>query len=267
LETARAEHLAFAKKHVGTLPEELEGLLGSQQQLTSDKLQLETETQELTARLKTIRAQIGKGRHAFIQTADQLAPLKSQLTTKKVELQSLKAQSLTDQHPDVVRVQKEIERLEAEIAKEREKPVDPEDERVQTLKQEEQRIADDLTVKQSALGRVMGNLGGVNEKLKVGPEVASQLEALSARVKSLATEQDTLNTQHRERLKQIDLEKAYIASRYQLIDPPKLVDTRTSKYVMIRLGIGFALGLALALVIAAYFELKSFIRRHPELQS
>lgn len=267
LEAARAEHLAFAKTHVGTLPEELEGLLGSQQQLTTDKLQLETETQELTTRLRTIRAQISKGRHAFIQTADQLAPLKAQLTAKKVELQSLKAQNLTDQHPDVVKVKQEIERLEAEIAKEREKPVDPEDERVQTLKQEEQRIADDLAVKTSALGRVMGNLGAVNEKLKVGPEVASKLEALSSRVKSLAAEQDTLNTQHRERLKQIDLEKAYIASRYQLIDPPKLVDTRTAKYVMIRLGIGFALGLILALLIAGYFELKLFIRRHPELQS
>jgi pSer/pThr/pTyr-binding forkhead associated (FHA) protein/uncharacterized protein involved in exopolysaccharide biosynthesis len=267
LEAARAEHLAYAKTHVGTLPEETEGLLDSQSQLTANKLDLETETQELSARLKTIRAQIAKGRHAFIQTADQLQPLKSQLTQKKVELQSLKAANLTDQHPDVVKVRKEIERLEAEIAKEREKPVDPEDDRVQTLKQEEQRIADELTVKQSALGRVMGNLGGIGEKLKVGPEVASKLEALSARVKSLATEQETLNTQYRERLKQIDLEKAYIASRYQVIDPPKLVNTRTSKYVMMRLGIGFGLGLVLALLIAGYFELKLFIKRHPELQN
>lgn len=267
LEAAREEHLAFAKTHIGTLPAEVSGLLSARQQLTTDKFQLETETQELATRLRTIRAQIGKGRHAFVQTADQLAPLKTQLTAKKVELQSLKAANLTEQHPDVIKAKKEIERLEAEIANEREKPVDPEDQRVQDLKQEEQRVADELTVKQSALGRVSGNLGTINEKLKVGPEVASKLEALEARVKSLAAEQETLNAQHRERLKQIDLEKAYIASRYQLIEPPKLVDTRTLKTVMMRLGIGFALGLALALVIAGYFELKLFIRRHPELQA
>ncbi len=244
-------------------------MIKSQQGLSDERRRLETEVDRLRQQLANVREQLDNPRERIRVSLEDVAPLKESLSRKRDELTAARAAGKTTAHHDVVRLEQEIRELDAEIARRLNSPLSDSELRGHPRFVQLQRQADEyqgeLKVAQRQLARIQGYEGSESKKIASMPEVQITLDQMEREKDRLQEMHTKLFQQHRERQKQMDLEKASVESRYQIVNPPKQVNMRNAKYLIKRVGLGVVVGLSLALLIVAILEIKLYIKRHPEL--
>lgn len=269
LRAVEEKQLQFKQEHVAALPDKADEVIKSQQGLSDERRRLETEVDRLRQQLANVREQLDNPRERIRVSLEDVSPLKESLSRKRDELTAARAAGKTTAHHDVVRLEQEIRELDAEIARRLNSPLSDSELRGHPRFVQLQRQADEyqgeLKVAQRQLARIQGYEGSESKKIASMPEVQITLDQMEREKDRLQEMHTKLFQQHRERQKQMDLEKASVESRYQIVNPPKQVNMRDTKYLIKRVGLGVVVGLSLALLIVAILEIKLYIKRHPEL--
>jgi uncharacterized protein involved in exopolysaccharide biosynthesis len=265
------EARAYKEKHLDSIPERATAAFASQESLVSRRQTLETESERLRQQLTNTRQQLARSSSLVTPQQSDVNPLSALLVSKRDAVAKLKAQGLTDQHPQVRAAQIEVTELEKEITNKRTKGLSKleweTDPRYQQLQQDAERFEGELKVNQSELARLDSQIGAASGKVAMVPQVELKLTDLWRRQGSLQQLRGELFQQHRKTLVQIELETADVHGRYEIVSPPERVNTKTSKFVAQRIGIGLAAGLVLAGLLVSFLEFRRFLRKHPELSA
>ncbi len=269
LHQVEEELLKYRSKHLDALPEQAGAAMNNKQMFSQSKAELELEIERLTVQLANVNARIQQNDSVVTKRVQDLKPLQSQIDTKRRALSALRAKGYKSDHPEVKQLTEEIAALEREVdAKMNSRVTNIElqtDAQRQDLEQQKQQYEGDLRVAESALARVNKQLAGAAGTVAAVPVVETTIQRLSRRQGSLQALRGQLFDQHRKTLVQIDLEKANVRARYEIVAPPKLHRGQTPIFLGKRLGLGLGVGLVLALLVAGVFEVIRLLKRHPDL--
>lgn len=266
LDNALAE---FRREHIDSLPEQAASAMVRKLDLTQRKGEYEIEVQKYRIQAENVRAQLKETATVVTRRAEEIKPLERDLDKKKRELAQLRGKGLTDDHPDVSGLLREIATLDQDIKRrmsarvsDLERTIDPHRQELQRLLQQHM---GNLRVAESALGNVSQQLAAVAGSVQEAPEVDAKIQQLSGERASLQSLRDELFEKHRQKLVQIDLETANVRARYEIVSKAEAVDPMTNKFLLKRLAGGLLVGLILALAIAIVVDLRRFIKQNPEL--
>jgi hypothetical protein len=269
LHDVEEELLNYRRAHIDSLPEQAGAAIAGQQELAMRRAELELEVERMAAQASNARARLSKPETTLARRYQDTRPLQGQIETLQREQDALKARGLTAEHPDVRKIATQIGVLEAQMntklssgVSELEEKADPA--RI-ALREQAGAAESELRVAQKTLERVNTQLGAASGKVASVPEVEATVLRLTRRQDSLHGLRAQLFEQHRKSEVQIDLETANVRARYEVVAPAGLRDPITPKFLLQRLGGGFAVGLLLALIITAVGETRRLMKKHPEL--
>lgn len=269
LEQVEAELVAYRRKHLGSLPEQAMAALSGTQQINMRRSDLELEINRLRMQVANTRAQLQDDTALISDRAAAVRQMQQALQGKQVERQTLLQQGLKPDHPKVRAVDAEIASLQSQIDNQAqsqvaslERRVDPHQVELQRqLRQQE----GELKVAETALAKVSQQLAGATGMAAKVPEVSIQVGRLERRQLALQEMRSRLFEQQRTSQLQIDLEAANVQARYEVISAPRVEDKVDVKFLALRVGLGLACGVLLALVLTALLEGQRFFRQRPEL--
>lgn len=269
LEQVESELVDYRRKHLGSLPEQATAALSGTQQINMRRSDLELEVNRLRMQVANTRAQLEDDTALISDRAAAVRQMQQTLQAKQLERQTLLQQGLKPDHPKVRAVDAEITSLQAQISNQAtsqvaslERRVDPH--RVELERQLRQQEGE-LRVAETALHKVTQQLAGVTGKAAKVPEVSIQVGRLERRQQALQEMRSRLFEQQRTSQLQIDLETANVQARYEVISPPRIDDRLDVKFLALRVGLGLACGVFLALVLTALLEGRRFFKQRPEL--
>jgi uncharacterized protein involved in exopolysaccharide biosynthesis len=259
----------FRKENINSLPEQASAAMSSRLELARQKSDLELQAQRARIEVANIRQQLSKSDAVVTDRVADVKPLQNELDAKRRELGELKARGLMGDHPDVRAVQTQIDALTAQVNQKLNSSVSDLEQTANLRRQDLERSLRDheaqLKVAESGLAMVQSRLGTVSSQVADIPEVEAKIRRLSEQRGSLQRLRAQLFENHRQKAVQIDLETANVKSRYEVLRSATLEESVTPKFLAMRLGGGFAVGLALALAIAGWFELRRYLKEHPEV--
>lgn len=246
LEQQEARLSEFRLRSQGRLPDQRESNFRALEQL-QNRLDVNQAAIERLALRETLLMQ----NPPPVETAEQLAPRTSRLQELTLELQMLQSQ-YTDQHPDVVRLKKEITQLRESMeptAGEDDTPIDSilaeasRDVELQQVRREmarletdQQRIIDEMDLYQSRLDRT--------------PQVEQQLIGLTRDYSTLKGSYQSLLEKRTEARLAENLERKQQSEQFRKLEeaiPPKLP---TAPNLPFLISAGTAIGLILGVVLA-----------------
>lgn len=264
-----AELLAYQKRFVSSLPEQAGVAISNKAELSSRRAEFELEVDRLRIQVANAQSQLGQMDSVVTRRVEDLKPLQTELEAKKRQQSDLRAKGFKPDHPEMQQLSSSIARIEREIDQklnsdvtELERITDP---RRQEAARQLQQYKGDLRVAESGLSRVSQQLGEASGIAARAPEVEANVMRLKRRQESLLGLRAQLFERHRKTLVQIDLETAQVRSRYEILAHADLQPRQTKKFLGVRLGGGFAGGLAVAILIAGVLELRRFLRQNSAL--
>lgn len=269
LNDVESELLAFQRKHINSLPESAGAVISGKGTLAMSQAGAELEVDRLRMQVANARSQLSNTDSVVTRRVDDLKPIQADLDAKKRDLSNLRAKGLKSDHPEVVQLTNQIARLESEIqtrmssgVTEQERITDPaRQEAARKLQQYEA----DLRVAEGQLSRLSKQVGAAAGLAAQIPEVEATVVRLKRRADDLLGLRGQLFERHRKTMVQVDLERAQVRARYEILSPAAVAPAASQKFKAIRLGGGFGGGLFLALAIAAVFETRRLLRKHPGL--
>jgi len=260
-----AEKVQFREKNSDRLPEEAA--------LTHNtRFTLETKRAELTAQIRQLQGELEAQRRA-LRAEGPLAQSKftgsqayrDALAKINGKLSEGYARGLADGHPEIKQLKEEKQRIEDLIKKEMASDTSDLDRRSNAGYQAIQARIDLL---QAQLTAARGDLGDTERNLAQIRHVVGDLPRVEARVQQLNDTQDSTTRLHGqlfEQLKkadlQLSLERVSAESRYEIIVPPQLVQTKKMLAVLLRAFIGLALGLFVAAMIIGVGEVRRLVSK------
>jgi polysaccharide chain length determinant protein (PEP-CTERM system associated) len=249
---------AFKRRYMGSLPEEaqtnLSLLTGMNAQLESNTQALlraqedKTLSEALLAQQETAWKATQSGRNP--ETQDQ------QLTALQEQLASL-LNRYTPQHPDVIKLQGQIEQLKQRIAA-TPKNSPPEDSKVASkveppqIQQQRVRIRQD-TINIADLTRqqesIQSRIRVLQERVQSTPAIEQQFKEVTRNYQTALEFYNDLLRKRQNSAIATDLEHQQESETFRVLDPPSLPAKPSSPKVPVLAGAGFGGGLMLGLAI------------------
>ena len=270
----------FRSQHQGALPSQeasnLEILAGLQTQLQNEQDGLNAARQQkayLQAMLEQERSQMvtvptGSGDGSSTSLAADLADVNRQLDTLKSQLTELST-IYTDRYPDVQNVKTQIARAQAErssllaaIAKARSsegKPTAAADDSQLSgpalqIKGELQSNQLEIENRENGINQLKARIGEYQSRLNSEPLTEQQLADLSRGYDQSKANYDDLLKKRDESEMATNMEQMQQGERFTMLDPPNLPPKPYFPNRLKLCAIGFALGLALGLLVAGGLE-------------
>ncbi len=261
----------FKTRHLMQLPENAGNRLGAAPDLESRRGTLTAAVVRLEGELKLAQEQLDREAPLLEARVAAAAPYRESRDDAIRRLAQARARGLGAEHPDILKLEREVATFEQK-AEEATKSDVSSLERLANpayteLKDRVGALRVQLTAAQSELNSIGGQLGDITKTVAVMPE----LEAEHARLTRTYEMDRGLHGRLVERLRQAqlqsELDRASARARYETIVPPHSLGVRLGKTLLLRSGIGVALGLLLAFAWATIVELRRVIRDTPELQA
>jgi polysaccharide chain length determinant protein (PEP-CTERM system associated) len=267
----------FQSQHQGALPSQdasnLQILGGLQTQLQNEQDSLNAARQRgayLQAMLDQDRAQTATvhtsgGDRSSSSVADDLATVNQQLEKLRAQLADLSSR-YTDRYPDVQSTKDQIAKTEAlresllaaAKAKNSQKTLTADDSQLsapaQQIKGELQSNQVEIQSRESAISELKSRIGEYQSRLNAEPGTEQQLTDLSRGYDQSKANYDDLLKKKDQSEMATGMEQMQQGERFTMLDPPSLP---ISPYFPDRVklsAIGFALGLALGLIVAGVIE-------------
>jgi polysaccharide chain length determinant protein (PEP-CTERM system associated) len=256
LASKEEELKAYREKYMGGLPDQLNANLAMLDRLQSRQDQLSRNLGDAENRKILIRQtvdEVRKGRQVVVAPAAQgQAPGIQDLQTLKNELVALEARYTSD-HPDVIRLKKQIETLEASEAK----PGAASStgtigvsKTEQALVQQLNDIDLDIASTKAEMKRVQGEMAMYQKKVEDTPKREQEMSSMQRDYQNLKDLYDSLLKRKLEADMAVNMEKKQKGQQFKVIDPAKIptqpVQPDVRKILMGVLVVGLGLGGGLA---------------------
>ncbi len=252
---AKEEELkGYRERYMGGLPDQLNANLAMLQRLQSQADQLSKNLGDAENRKILIQQTVEdtrKGRQALVPSSTQ-GPETRDLASLRNELAALEAK-YTPSHPDVVRLKKVIETMEASESKPR---TDSRGEAVglsraeQTLIQQLRDIELDIASTRAEIRKVHAEMGAYQKRVEDTPKREQELFSIQRDYENLKSLYDSLLKRKLEADIAVSMEKKQKGEQFRIIDPAKIptypVDPDLRKIFLMVLALGLGLGGGLA---------------------
>jgi pSer/pThr/pTyr-binding forkhead associated (FHA) protein len=260
LKGAEARLLQFRDEHPEAIPKDAvlpNPLKATIAQATSVAGQLA----QTNAEIATVRAQLNRGTSLARGQLEKSKVFEAQVLAVRGKIAEAKARGLTDQHPDIQRLQSEetnLQRLAAQTAQaeasEAERQVDAESlqlkEKLNTLLLQQSRL-------QAALGQANKKVD--DARIESLPELQAHYQDLSRDYEAKKKKHDALFADLEAKKMSLEMERASAKAHYDIITPPTPQEPSMTATMIKRSGLGGIVGLVLALFAAAVLELRQRI--------
>jgi polysaccharide chain length determinant protein (PEP-CTERM system associated) len=265
LELQEARIAAFKRLNMGDLPEQRDTNLRAVEQLQT-KLEInmdaldkaETRKLLLQSQIAELRRYPAESARSILGGGGAAAPAKpsrlEQLRAELIELQS----RYTDQHPDVIRVQAEIDQLEKLERRKAAAPVEtavaePEDDAPRldpTLKAERASVDLEIRSLRAERERILGDVARVQARLENVPRVEQELLSLTRDYDNIKSSYESLLDKRLNARLYENLEKSQQGERFTILERALAPAPRYGPNVILVLGLGLVFG-GLAGLLAA----------------
>ncbi|HEB90827.1 MAG TPA: hypothetical protein ENI85_14735, partial [Deltaproteobacteria bacterium] len=175
---------------------------------------------------------------------DQTSPT-YRLRSLEIERGSLMARGFTEKHPDVVRVESEIEIVKSQIAEAGEDEDAPKSFGEQNARAEQGRAEARAAAASEDITRLRRTIADLEERLAATPAVAERLDALSRRYDHLARSYQDFSDRLQQAGVQADLERRQLGEKFRILEPAEMAPEPSSPNRILLLSLGAILGLAL----------------------
>jgi uncharacterized protein involved in exopolysaccharide biosynthesis len=264
LRHTESELQAFKTAHGDDLPEYAKEHFSSREELLTRRAELNAQLSRAQLELAQARKRVAQEAPLQIKKAEAATPYETALVEVNRKLGEALARGLGEQHPEVIALKKQQAELRELAAKARAADPDPISKSGNAGLIELQNKVGDLEVAvkgaQAELGQVNSELSRLDRLMKEMPDVEARYAEL---IRSYAANQD-LHKKLFENLKtkelQLDLERSKAQARYEIIAPPQSSGVALRKILLIRTAIGLAIGAVLGVLLAAFMELKRYMR-------
>ncbi|MEO1337896.1 MAG: hypothetical protein AAFV29_19790, partial [Myxococcota bacterium] len=262
LRRTEGELLEFKKANIDGLPAQAQASYSLLFNLQQERSRVELALTRAQAQQKLSKEQMRIESPLIEAERTTSDPYRGVIAGKNQALVEARAAGKGDLHPDVQRLKKELAELKKLSAQARKEAK----ETVTAHNPTYRRIAEQLRNYELSETVARRELVKIDQRIKKIRGVVERLPELEARHAELTRSYGAAQEKYKriyDQLStakiQLELERASAAARYDIITPPNL-EFLDSKKQMIQRGImGFAAGIALGLLIAAYFQL----RNHP----
>ncbi len=260
----------FKNKHLLDLPENAQGRIAGAGDLENRRGTLAAEVARLEGELRLAREQLARESPLLEAKVAAAAPYRQARDDAVRRLTQARARGLGPEHPDVQRLEREVAHFTRQVEEAEQAEVSGLERQTNPayteLKDRVGSLQVQLVAAQQELGAVGGQLGSIAKAVAVMPEV----EAEHARLTRTYQMDRELHSRLTERLRQAqvqsELDRASAEARYEVVTAPHSLGVQLRKTLLMRSGIGIALGLFVALAWGVLAELRRVIRANPELQ-
>ncbi len=256
----------FKQQHIDGLPEQAEGQFTARLALKQRQTELAAEVERAGLELGSAKSRFDREEPVLDQKVLSSQPYQQGVIEVNRKLGEARANGLGEQHPDVLRLKKQAEELTALSRQAIASDVSDVERRTNpAFKAMRDRVAE-LEVRRNAaskeLGRISGDLAKLDKVVKDLPEVEAKYSELT---RSYAATK-ALHTKLFERFKaaelQLELERASATARYEILTTPAVQKASLRKVTAMRVGIGAAIGLLLALLVVIFLEARQYVREN-----
>ncbi len=248
---AKEEELkGYRERYMGGLPDQLNANLAMLQRLQSQADQLSKNLADAENRKILVQQTVEearKGRQAVVSPSAQGSEMRD-LTSLRNELAALEAK-YTSSHPDVVRLKKTIETLEASESKQ---SPDSAGKTVglsraeQTLVQQLRDIELDIASAKVEMRKVQGEMTVYQKRVEDTPKREQELFSIQRDYENLKSLYDSLLKRKLEADIAVSMEKKQKGEQFRVIDPAKIptypVDPDIRKIFLMVLALGLGVG-------------------------
>ncbi len=247
LEEQEAKLSQFRLRSEGKLPDQRESNFRALEQL-QNRLDVNQAAIERLALRETLLMQ----NTPPVESAEQLAPRTSRLQELTLELQQLRSQ-YTDQHPDVVRLETEINQLRESITAETTEPTDAPFDNILAEASRElelQQVRREVERLESDQQRIVQEMVTYQARLDQTPQVEQQLIGITRDYSTLRSSYQSLLEKRTEARLAENLERKQQSEQFRKLEeaiPPTLP---TAPNLPMLIGGGTAIGLILGVVLA-----------------
>ncbi len=252
----------FKQEGLGALPSQLSANLRELDRLNSS-LEANDEAQlKLREKLTTLRSQL-----AAVASGSASATLNLQPRGKAAILEQTRSQLVlarrvyTDEHPNVIRLQAEIERLEREVAEEASRAAAGDatqaDPATLPLRREIDQLELDLAARERERQRLRERLALVEDRVERTPKLEAELATLTRDYDNLRGSYARLLGKKREASLARNLEVAQKGERFKVLRPARPPRTPSFPDPLLLLGGGAGLGLLVVALLVAIAEFRN----------
>jgi polysaccharide chain length determinant protein (PEP-CTERM system associated) len=254
LMTKEEELKGYRERYMGGLPDQLTANIAMLQRLQLQADQLSKNLADAENRKILLQQTVEdsrKGRQALVSPSTQ-GPETRDLTSLRNELAALEAK-YTSNHPDVVRLKKMIETLEASESKQGTDAAGKTtglSKAEQTLIQQLRDIDLDIASTKAEIRKVQGETAVYQKRVEDTPKREQELFSIRRDYENLKSLYDSLLKRKLEADIAVSMEKKQKGEQFRVIDPAKIpsypVDPDMKKIVLVVLALGLGLGGGLA---------------------
>lgn len=268
----------FKSKYLGQLPEQvqsnmqilsgLEGRLQSAEEALDHARQQQIYLNSLADQYRSMSASVGMGKNAALPPA-----LDQELAKEKAELADLEAR-YTDQHPDVVRLKEQIaeteklkDKIESQTAAAASANPDAlpkpsslaELQAMSPMLQIQSQIKSnkiEIQNRDAEIKSLTAQIGGYESRLNLTPIREQELNSLTRDYNQMQASYDALLAKRNQSQLATNLTLRHEGETFRVVDPPSAPKTPDFPNRLNLSLVGLGIGLALAGIVAGYFELK-----------
>ena len=274
LDDQDAKLAAFQRAHFGEMPEQSQsnmGLLTAMSAQVDATSQAINQLQQNRMYLESVIAQAAQetGTNPASPGAPSASALQQQLTKSQQTLDDLRTHYTPD-YPDVVAAQREVDSLKAKIAEADKastaaasataKPATStkiaarDTPQLAQMKAQLQGVVQAIEDKKRDQDRLRERLAQVQAHVQSSPNVQEQQKALTRDYQSALQFYNDLLAKREHSEMASDLEKKQQGEQFRVMDPPNLPDSPMFPDPKIFMGAGFALAIAFAIGMTAFYE-------------
>jgi uncharacterized protein involved in exopolysaccharide biosynthesis len=258
LDELDAKLAEFKKLHLGHLPTDedknLRILTGLDAQLDANVQAMDRAQQDKSFAESELAQEMSAWKLA--QGSPNLPPLRQQLVNLENQLVEMKSR-YTDDHPDVVKLQKDIADLKATLKMDPAQNPFPEDPQAKMEPAEILRLKEQIHQNTEIIARtsreqkrIQGLIDTYQDRLQLSPEVEEQYKQLTRDNETAHTIYDGLLTNQNAAQMQTDMERKQEGEQIRLLDPASLPDAPSFPirwmFALGGLGAGLCIGISIA---------------------
>lgn len=255
----------FKQQHLDALPDLAREQLASRASLIARKDALSAELTRASQELALSRKQLAS-EDAFVESnVERSQPYESSLATVRLNIAAARAKGYSGEHPELVKLKDEEaalielrDRTVSSITTESDRRANPEHRQlVNRVGQMEVIVASTS----QEIGQIDSRLGAINKVAGDMPEVEAELASKTREVEAARRLHGQLFDQLKAKELELQFERASVAARYEIIEPPSAFELDLTRSALKRAGVGAASGIALGILLALFHLLRTYVQR------
>jgi uncharacterized protein involved in exopolysaccharide biosynthesis len=255
-------------------PELIARLLGEKAPLPGQKVgsardSMATGLQSTREKIALLEKRLQEGDSLLVDRVKAAERYTTEISETQVKLAQAKSSGLTDQHPEVRRLTARIAQLEqlarATVNADSTDVQKRTNEEYRAMKEEIEQLKRTEAAERHQLETLIKDYRVEKDKAKDKALSLAQLEALYIELErdlnSAGILYEAILAKKQANDLQLEMERAAANTRYDILTPPTAIPPDAQKAILMGAGLGGAVGLILAVLIAGWLELRRFVKR------